>query len=50
MESAFRIMNCHIEVSEMNVSVGIQDNIVRFDITVHRDQPVVSTDYERPFG
>ena len=33
MQSALRIMNCNVEVGEMDVSVGIQKDIVRLDIT-----------------
>lgn len=50
VESAFRVMNRHVEVGEVNVSVGIQDNIVRLNITTRRNQPFVSTDYENPVG
>ena len=50
MQPAFRVMNRHIKVGEMNVSVGIQDDVVRLDITARRNQWVVSIYNENPFG
>ena len=50
MQSTFRVMNRHIKVGEMNMSVGIQDDVVRLDITARRNQWVVSIYNENPFG
>ena len=50
MQSAFRVMNRHIKVSEMNVSMSIQDNVVRLNITVRRNKLFVSTYDENPVG
>lgn len=38
VQPAFRIMNRHVEIGEMDVSVGVQENVVRLDIAARRNQ------------
>ena len=43
-------MDCHVEVGEMNVPMSIQEDIIRLDITAHRNQLVVSICHENSPG
>jgi len=50
MQSAFRVVNRHIKVGEVNVSVSVQENVIRLDITARRNQSFVSIHDDNSFG
>ena len=38
VQPAFRVMNRYVEVGEVNVPVGVQDDIIRLNVTARRNQ------------